>query len=308
MKRITLIVAALAMQVGVVGQSRAGGITFNFTGTIVEYTIPVTGTYTITAAGAQGAGSYNDYGTAYGGAGALASADVSLTAGTVLEIVVGGAGVFGGYDTGGGGGGGSFVFETGARLPLMVGGGGGGAGWNTFGEGGPGQSGTDGENGAGGGAGGAGGGGGGGSVDSSGGGGGGGGGWLGTGTNGSNGMYGGITYSGGGGGFGPPTFTGGNGGSGGGNGGFGGGGGGSYDDGGGGGGYSGGGGGFGGGGGGSFIAADLTNSSLMGGVNSGDGFVTLSIPEPSSLFLLGLGVFGLAGYGWRQRKLAAGVA
>ena len=50
MKRRILILAALALQLGVVGQVQAG--TFTYTGAIVDYTAPVTGTYDIIAAGA----------------------------------------------------------------------------------------------------------------------------------------------------------------------------------------------------------------------------------------------------------------
>src|SRR5208337_4519307 len=110
MKRTTLILAALALQLGVVGQVQAD--LFTYSGGIVDYTVPVTGTYDITAAGAQGGAGD----TWNGGLGAQIGGDISLTAGTVLEIVVGGVGLTGNFGTvwGGGGGGGSFVFVSGA--------------------------------------------------------------------------------------------------------------------------------------------------------------------------------------------------
>jgi hypothetical protein len=103
--------------------------------TVTDYTSPgikydqisTSGTYEITADGAQGG--YSELGGA-GGAGAVVSGDVYLQAGTELEIVVGGEGGTGSY---GGGGGGSFVIEVnGATLAddtiLAVAGGGGGGG------------------------------------------------------------------------------------------------------------------------------------------------------------------------------------
>src|SRR5205807_3578333 len=93
--------------------SNSRAATINYSGTIVTYTAPTPGTYNIVAAGAQGGSS--GPGTP-GGLGAIISGDVFLTAGTILDIVVGGmptrACSRGGcLDGGGGGGGGTFVFE-----------------------------------------------------------------------------------------------------------------------------------------------------------------------------------------------------
>jgi PEP-CTERM motif len=290
-------------------------VTFSYTGTVTTYTIPTTGLYDITVAGAQGG---PGDGTV-GGMGAVISGDVNLTAGTMLDIVVGGIGLTGDFGDlwGGGGGGGTFVYIVGATSPLLVAGGGGGAYYYTGGfNGGPGDPGqitasgdaglgTDG--GAGGTAGSAGAGG----SNSYGENGGGGAGWLG---NGGNGVGLGdclvlaADSGSGNGGFGPPTFAGGIGGglnppcA---NGGFGGGGGGGFQGGGGGGGYSGGGGGDGsngvtgggGGGGGSYVNSLVAALLETAGANAGNGYVTLgpvsAVPEPSSFALLGLGVIAL---------------
>ena len=84
-----------------------------YTGGIVYFTVPTTEVYFIQAVGAEGGG-----GSDSGGYGALASGDVTLTAGTQLAIVVGGVGLTGNFDGlfGGGGGGGSFVYETGGSV------------------------------------------------------------------------------------------------------------------------------------------------------------------------------------------------
>jgi hypothetical protein len=113
------------------------------------------------------------------------------------------------------------------------------------------------------------------------------------------------------GGSGSPTFSGGAGNYSG-NGGYGGGGGGGDSSGGGGGGYSGGGGGSGysggsGGGGGSYFDASFTNVLATAAANSGSGSLTIdgvtsSAPEPSTFIIMGIGLAGLAGYAWRQRK------
>lgn len=281
---------------------------FSYSGSVVTYTIPTTGVYDITAAGAQGGNSLAG-GSGVGGLGANIGGDVTLTAGTQLDIVVGGQGNFSG-NYGGGGGGGSFVFEVGAAMPLIVAGGGGGSGWYSN-NGGGGQTGTSGENGNGGATGGVGG------ANGSGGGagtindfnGGGGAGWL------SNGGGTASSFNGGG-GFGPTTFAGGPGGPSASpppDGGFGGGGGGGNEGGGGGGGYSGGGGGsgngnYGGGGGGSYYDPSFTDLSLTAATNSGNGFVsvdfiaaTAPLPTPLASTLFGFAaLFGCTA--WRKRS------
>jgi hypothetical protein len=102
---------------------------FTTTG-IQTYTIGTSGTYDITADGAQGGNSIAL--TNGGGYGSSVGGDVFLQAGTKLEIVVGGQGADS-QQSGGGGGGGSFVIETfngtsAVDTILAVAGGGGGAG------------------------------------------------------------------------------------------------------------------------------------------------------------------------------------
>lgn len=90
---------------------------FDFSPNIQTYTVPITGTYTIVAAGASGAAG-NKYNTTFGsvgGKGAWIKADFTLTAGTVLKVITGGRG-YGTTGTasdgsGGGAGGGTFVFR-----------------------------------------------------------------------------------------------------------------------------------------------------------------------------------------------------
>jgi len=261
------------------------GTTFSYDGAIVQsFTAETTGTYDITAYGGQGGQggvSFNPVGGT-GGLGAEIGGDFSLTAGEILQIVVGGAG-YGNGNGAGGGGGGSFVIETfdgtsAVDTPLLIAGGGGGGGFNNNKpgyQGGGGQVGGSGQTGSyGGGAGGSGG-----SGGASGGhyGGGGGGysGGFGSGSSSdpmqaTNGSGRGNGYGGGGSNYGP--------------GGFGGGGGGGYDGGGGGGGFGGGGGGAyagfglgygGGGGGGSFNGG--TDQVGVAAENSGNGLVTIEL-------------------------------
>ncbi len=86
------------------------------TGGIQYWTVPATGLYALEARGAQGANS--------GGFGAYIRGEFSLTAGQVLKILVGQAGVVIG-STSAGGGGGSFISST-INVPLLAAGGGGG--------------------------------------------------------------------------------------------------------------------------------------------------------------------------------------
>ena len=95
-------------------------------GGIQRWTVVTTGNYIITAVGAEG-GTNTDHGY-IGGYGASMEGTFSLTAGQVLEIVVGQSGIDGGNDAGGGGG--SFVVVQGAGSPLLAAGGGGGGAEN----------------------------------------------------------------------------------------------------------------------------------------------------------------------------------
>lgn len=96
-------------------------------GTIMTWTVPISGKYKIAAMGAQGGKPTNSSYTSYGGRGATATGTVTLKQGDVVSVLVGQEG--GGYTYGGGGGGGSFVVKgsISSGSPLIVGGGGGGA-------------------------------------------------------------------------------------------------------------------------------------------------------------------------------------
>ncbi|MFT5823829.1 MAG: hypothetical protein ACI8ZM_005092, partial [Crocinitomix sp.] len=251
-------------------------VTFDYTGAVETYTVPVGATaISIQVYGAQG-------GNDNGGLGAGMYGEFVVTPGDVLSVAVGQQGVVnncGGADASGGGGGGSFVWDADdAVLPFVAAGAGGGGNGNWVGDctnGLPGQADEDGTSGGGGlAAGGTGGNGGAGDAPS--GTGSGGGGWL---TAGQNSTFGtGCT-----GGTTTPTFAGGNGSTSfdpGGEGGFGGGGGAVCGC-GGGGGYSGGAGGngsscrAGGGGGGSYNQG--TNQTNETGVREGNGQIIITV-------------------------------
>ena len=286
MKRLLLAGAAFLGLAASGSGAHATLFDFTYSGSLIDFTVPTTDTYQILAFGAQGgSGGCSlfcgpaDVGA--GGRGAEIGGIMTLTAGEVLQIAVGGmGGLSEGF--GGGGGGGSFVVGPG-NTPLVIAGGGGGGGAFTLGglPGGGGVTGPNGAAGAGvsfpGGAGGTGGNGGGAGSGASPGGGGGGGFLSAGGTL----LIGAFQASGGGGG-GFPDLTGGSG-LGGGEGGFGGGGGGggfAGGGGGGGGGYSGGGGGGAdhstapGGGGGSFDAG--IDQILLADLQTGNGEVVIT--------------------------------
>ncbi len=103
------------------GMNASAQTTFNYTGGLQSYTVPVGVTsIAITTKGAQGGGN--------GGKGAIISGVFNVTPGQVLQVLVGQAGQTGNDYTvyGHGGGGGSFVATTG-NIPMIVAGGGGGA-------------------------------------------------------------------------------------------------------------------------------------------------------------------------------------
>jgi len=81
--------AALCASALLVANAKADLISYS--GTIDTYTISTTGIYDITVAGAQGGTSFEGG----GGLGAVISGDITLTAGTQLDIVVGGMGLTG---------------------------------------------------------------------------------------------------------------------------------------------------------------------------------------------------------------------
>ena len=125
----TLMAGTALASLGAAGAAEAGSTMcadtgFSFTGSLTYCMVGAPGEFRITAYGAQG-GSSN---RAEGGEGAFARGDFDLAAGTMLQILVGGAGQSSSLV--GGGGGGTFVArgpDNATALPMVVAGGGGGA-------------------------------------------------------------------------------------------------------------------------------------------------------------------------------------
>ena len=114
--------AAAALVVGAT-QVSAQTYTYGFTGTSFTWTAAATGSYKITALGAQGgAGKYFNQ-PFVGGRGAQVGGYFNITQGTILYLAVGGQGTSGNSYNGGGGG--SFVVDA-MNNPMLVAGGGGG--------------------------------------------------------------------------------------------------------------------------------------------------------------------------------------
>jgi hypothetical protein len=124
--------------------SDAHATTFDFTGSIVDYTVPIAGTYDIIAYGAQGGA-----GISPGGKGAVIGGLFALSTNEILRVLVGRAGgpgikspplysratgqfIYGFVAGGGGGGGGSFVIGPNNKPLIVAGGGGGGGGGSSF--------------------------------------------------------------------------------------------------------------------------------------------------------------------------------
>ncbi len=99
-----------------------GAVSVSVSAGIQSWTVPATGTYRITAIGAQGASA--QVGRA-GGRGARIAGEFNLTGGQILKLVVGQQGAGQNSGSNGGGGGGSFVISS-TDVPLLVAAGGGG--------------------------------------------------------------------------------------------------------------------------------------------------------------------------------------
>jgi hypothetical protein len=131
MKRL-LLTGLLLLTVATLGSTaHAQRFEFDYTSSLVTFTVPINGIYQIVAFGAQGGDGHGGSAsggseTAAGGRGADVGGNFNLTAREVLQIAVGGMGASE-FLFAGGGGGGSFVVGPG-NAPLVVAGGGGAAG------------------------------------------------------------------------------------------------------------------------------------------------------------------------------------
>ena len=147
MKQLLLAGAAVLGFTASGSVANAVPIDFTYTGSLVDFTVPITGTYQILAFGAQGGNAIGSNVVGMGGSGAEIGGTFTLTASEVLQIAVGGAG---GSQTGGGGGGGGGSFVVGpGNMPLVIAGGGGGGASFTVGDAFPGQGGLTGPDGGG---------------------------------------------------------------------------------------------------------------------------------------------------------------
>ena len=73
--------------------ARATPFNFTYTGSLVEFVVPTTDTYQILASGAQGGSGINGFGqVSMGGRGAEIGGNLTLSAGEVLQVAVGGSG------------------------------------------------------------------------------------------------------------------------------------------------------------------------------------------------------------------------
>lgn len=129
-----VVTVTAATQVTATFSCSANTLTLNYTGAMTSFTVPACVTsLTIDAYGASGGNANNGTTTYTGGAGARMKGTFVVTGGTVLKVLVGGAGkdaIDVAQQEAGSGGGGTFVTNS-ANSPFVVAGGGGGAGLAT---------------------------------------------------------------------------------------------------------------------------------------------------------------------------------
>lgn len=120
MKQILLATAALVMWLGTNAQTT---VTFNYTGTLQNFTVPpcVTSIH-IEARGAQGGAVTVQSPFPQGGLGAIMTGDFTVNPGDNLSVIVGGRGISDPSSSGGGGGSG---VNNGSTILIVAGGGGG---------------------------------------------------------------------------------------------------------------------------------------------------------------------------------------